>query len=388
MRPDDAYGATGNPALAVDVMAFSYPQNIDSAPPTGIAEIDLAALADNYRLMKAAAHGADVAAAVKADAYGLGAARVGKALWDAGCRRFFVATVEEGVALRAVLPRAWIAVLNGLMAGDEGAVRAGRLIPVLNDPAQVERWNLSCGRAGERGEAILHVDTGMNRLGMTVVEAGRLAASPPDNVRIAVVMSHLACARQQAHPLNPAQLERFRHVRGLFPAAAASLANSAGVLLGGEYCFDLARVGIALYGGNPVEGMANPVKSVLRLSARILQERHVAPGETVGYDATFTATRPMRLAVIAAGYADGWPTPASGRGRAAIGDAVAPFVGRVSMDLIALDVTAVPDGASAPGAMLDLIGPHWSLDEAADAAGLISYELLTGLSRRFERRYR
>lgn len=368
-------------------MAFSYPQNIAAAPPTGVIEIDLAALAGNWRLMRAQAHGAEVAAAVKADAYGLGAGRVGKALWDAGCKRFFVATMDEGAALRRMLPEAEIAVLNGLMAGDEAAVRDSRLTPVLNDLDQVRRWNSACGRAGERGVAMIHVDTGMNRLGMTVAEAAKLAASPPDNVRISVVMSHLACARQPQHPLNARQLQRFRQVRALFPDARASLANSAGLLLGEDYCLDLARVGIALYGGNPVEGWPNPMKPVVRLSARILQERHVETGETVGYDATFTATRPTRLAVIAAGYADGWPTPASGRGGAAVDGVIVPFAGRVSMDLIALDVTDVPPGKTAAGAMVDLIGPDWTLDNAAAAAGLISYELLTGLGRRFDRRY-
>jgi len=374
-------------ARYLSVMAFSYPQNIEAAPPTGVIEIDLAALADNYRLMRAQAHGAEIAAAVKADAYGLGAGRVGKALWDAGCRRFFVATMDEGVALRRMLSQAEIAVLNGLMAGDEEAVRQSRLTPVLNDLEQVRRWNAACGRAGERGAAMIHVDTGMNRLGMTVADAGKLAASPPDNVRISVVMSHLACARQPQHPLNARQLQRFRQVRAQFPGAQASLANSAGLLLGEDYCFDLARVGIALYGGNPVEGWPNPMKAVVRLSARILQERQVDAGETVGYDATFTTTRPTRLAVIATGYADGWPTPASGRGKASVDGVIVPFAGRVSMDLIALDVTDVPTGKTKPGAMVDLIGPDWTLDQAADAAGLISYELLTGLSRRFECRY-
>ena len=368
-------------------MAFSYPQTIAAAPPTGVIEIDLAALSDNYRLMRAQAHGSEVAAAVKAEAYGLGAGRVGKALWDAGCKRFFVATMDEGAALRRMLPQAEIAVLNGLTAGDENIVRENRLTPVLNDLEQVRRWNAACGRAGERGAAMIHVDTGMNRLGMTMAEAGKLAASPPDNFRVSVIMSHLACARQQRHPLNALQLQRFRQVRALFPGAQASLANSAGLLLGEGYCFDLARVGIALYGGNPVEGWPNPLKPVVRLSARILQERQVEPGDTVGYDATFTATRPTRLAVIAAGYADGWPTPASGRGRASVGGTAVPVAGRVSMDLIALDVTDVPPAITVPGAMIDLIGPDWTLDDAADAAGLISYELLTGLSRRFERRY-
>ncbi|MEN3976622.1 alanine racemase [Emcibacter sp. SYSU 3D8] len=374
-------------ARYLSVMAFSYPQNTESVPPAGVIEIDLVALADNYRLMQAQAHGAEVAAAVKADAYGLGAGRVGKALWDAGCRRFFVATIAEGLSLRRMLPQAKIAVLNGLMAGDEESVREARLTPVLNDLDQVARWNDACGRAGDRGAAMIHVDTGMNRLGMTMAEAATLAASAPENFRIAVVMSHLACARRPEHPLNARQLQRFRQVRSLFPDAQASLANSAGVLIGEAYCFDLARVGIALYGGNPVEGWPDPMKPVVRLSVRVLQERFVEAGETVGYEATYTTTRPARLAVIAAGYADGWPTPASGRGKACAGGVIVPFAGRVSMDLIALDVTDAPESAAAPGAMIDLIGPEWTLDDAASAAGLISYELLTGLGRRFERRY-
>ncbi len=368
-------------------MAFSYPQIVEPAPPTGVIEIDLGALTDNYRFMQARAHGAEIAPAVKADAYGLGAARAGKALWDAGCRRFFVATADEGVALRRALPRAGIAVLNGLMAGEESAFIGHGLTPVLNDPEQARRWNTACGREGERRDAMIHVDTGMNRLGMTMEEAAVLSASPLDNIRVAVVMSHLACARQTAHPMNARQRERFRQARVLFPGAEASLANSAGVLLGAEYCFDVARVGIALYGGNPVADAPNPLRPVVRLAARILQTRHVNTGETVGYDATFTAARPTRLAIVAAGYADGWPTPASGRGRAAVGDTVVPFAGRVSMDLIALDVTDASEDLTAPGMMIDLIGPHWALDSAADAAGLISYELLTGLGRRFERRY-
>jgi alanine racemase len=368
-------------------MAFSYPQNIDTPPSTGLIEIDLAALADNYRLMRAQAHGAEIAAAVKADAYGLGAGRVGRALWDAGCRRFFVATLAEGVALRRMLPDGEIAVLNGLMAGDEAAFQASGLVPVLNDLDQVRRWDAACGKAGERSSAMIHVDTGMNRLGMSRDDAAALAASPPDNFQIAVVMSHLACARTPDHPLNARQLLRFRQGRTLFPQAKASLANSAGVMLGEEYCFDIARVGIALYGANPIEGIPNPMKSVVRLSVRILQERSIEPGQTVGYDASFTATRRTRLAVIAAGYADGWPTTASGRGRVMIGGVAAPFAGRISMDLMILDVTDVPASLTAPGGMVDLIGRDWMSDAAAEAAGLISYELLTGLSRRFDRRY-
>jgi alanine racemase len=352
------------------------------SPAPGVIEIDLAALADNYRLMRAQAGGAEVAAAVKADAYGLGAARVGRALWDAGCRAFFVATPAEGGALRRMLPEATIAVLDGLLPGDEEFLRAHGLVPVLNDPEQVARWDGVGRAASARLPAMLHVDTGMNRLGLSLEQAEALAAVPPAHVQLTVVMSHLACARRPEHPLNARQLLRFRRVAALFPGVPASLANSAGLMLGDEYRFDMARVGIALYGGRPSEAMPNPMKPVVRVVARVLQRREVAAGESVGYDATFTAARPTSIAIVAAGYADGWPTPSSGRGRAMAAGRPVPFVGRVSMDLIALDVSGVP-----PVDSVDLIGPGWTLDEAAEAAGLISYELLTGLSRRFERRY-
>jgi alanine racemase len=286
-----------------------------------------------------------------------------------------------------MLPDAEIAVLNGLMEGEEAAFQANGLVPVLNDPEQVRRWDAASARVGARASAMIHVDTGMNRLGMSAGEAEALAASLPDNIRIDVVMSHLACARQPDHPLNARQLLRFRRVRALFPQARASLANSAGVMLGEDYCFDVARVGIALYGANPVAGVPNLMKPVVRLSVRILQERMIEAGETVGYDASFTATRPTRLAVIAAGYADGWPTTVSGQGRVMIGGVAAPFAGRISMDLMILDVTDVPASLTVPGNTVDLIGRDWMSDAAAEAAGLISYELLTGLSRRFERRY-
>ncbi|MEN3950251.1 alanine racemase [Iodidimonas sp. SYSU 1G8] len=366
----------------VAILSESLP---GSAP--GIIEIDLAALADNYRAMRARAHGAEVAAAVKADAYGLGADRVGPALWGAGCRSYFVASLGEGAALRQILPDAAILVLNGLMPGNEAAYEEFGLRPVLNDIDQVRRWEAFCRKRDARFPAALHVDTGFNRLGLPVAEAEAVAGGGPLGFDVACVMSHLACARQPEHPKNSEQLAQFRRVTRLFPRFRASLANSAGVLLGASYCFDLARVGIALYGGNPLADAAGALKPVVRLSARVLQERTVAAGETVGYDASFVADRQTRLAVIGAGYADGWPTSASGRGACMLGDARVPFVGRVSMDLIALDVTDAPAGSATAGSLVDLVGPRWSLDDAAEAAGLISYELLTGLSRRFERRY-
>ncbi|MBI1181911.1 MAG: alanine racemase [Alphaproteobacteria bacterium] len=375
---------TGFRSLLAKVHAIPFQTSLCST--SGVIEIDLAAIADNFRRMSGWAHGAEVAAAVKADAYGLGGGRVAPVLREAGCRSFFVATPGEGIALRSVLDDAAIYVLNGLMAGDEAAFEEYELVPVLNDPGQVDRWAAYCARRGAALSAALHVDTGMNRLGMTGEEAAAMDSRGP-GFPVALLMSHLACARHPDDAKNADQLARFRQLDPLFPAVARSLANSGGVMLGADYAFDMARVGIALYGGAPLDGGPNPMDPVVRVRARVLQIRQVPRGETVGYDATFTAPRDMRVAVVAAGYGDGWPTVFTGKGAALAGGARVPFVGRVSMDLNALDVTGLPEGQPAVGDLVDLIGPGLGVDEAAGRAGLIAYELLTALSRRFERRY-
>jgi alanine racemase len=351
-----------------------------------VIEIDLDALADNYRIMRGRAHGAEIGAAVKADAYGLGADPVAPILRDVGCNSFFVATPAEGIGLRGLVKDADIFVLNGLMPGDEGAYEALGLVPVLNAPEQVEQWAAYCRRRERPLPAALHVDTGMNRLGMRLEEAEAVGAGNP-GFPVALVMSHLACARTSGHPMNAQQLAHFRTLDRLFPGTRRSFANSAGVMLGRDFAFDMARVGIALYGGAPLEGLPNPMNAVVRVRARVLQVREVRTGETIGYDATFTAPREMRVAVVAAGYGDGWPTIFTGKGGAIVDGRRVPSAGRVSMDLNALDVTDLPEGRVAVGDLIDLIGPGLSVDEVADRAGLIAYELLTGLSRRFERRY-
>ncbi len=348
----------------------------------GVLEIDLGALVANYRDICARAEGAQVGAAVKANAYGLGIEPVVKALQGAGCKRFFVATVTEGIELKTIARSAEVIVLNGLMPGDEGVFLEHRLVPVLNDMEQVERWR----QAGQGAPCIIHVDTGMNRLGLAPEEAGALASNL-HGLNLVEIMSHLACAGQIDHPQNAAQLALFNEVIPMYPYVRKSLANSAGVLLGPAYHFDAVRVGIALYGGNPTHGVANPFAPVVTAKARVLQQRWIDPPATIGYEALYTVDGRMRLATVAAGYADGLPTPLTNHGQGFVAGYHVPMVGRVSMDLITLDVTIASEDATTPGELIELIGPNVLLDQQADAGGLISYEVLTGLGRRFERHY-
>lgn len=357
--------------------AITFPATADAA---SILEIDLGAIVDNWRLLAARVAPGLCAAVVKADAYGLGAAKVAPALAAAGCRTFFVAQLDEALAVRAVLPQAEIAVLNGLLAGTSRVFLDARLTPVLNDLAQIERWR----RKGQARPAILHVDTGMNRLGLPMADVARVG-DPGFPVR--AVMSHLACA-EDATPMNEAQRQRFEAARALLPAASASFANSSGIFLGAPYHYELARPGVALYGVNPTPGQPNPMRPTVRLLARVLQLREAAAGETVGYGATFGLERPTRIATIAAGYADGLLRSLSNRGRALAGGTTVPIVGRVSMDLITLDVTAADPAAVEPGSLVELIGSTHTVDDLAAEAGTIGYEILTSLGRRYHRVWR
>jgi alanine racemase len=339
--------------------------------------VDLAAVAANYGLIARTAASAEVAPAVKADAYGMGAEAVSQRLWAEGARRFFVARLEEGEALRRVLPpQAVIHLLDGPMPGDAARITGARLIPVLNSLWQVRLW-----AAEGRGPAVLHVDTGMNRLGLRLEEVETAAKAAAD-FGVEAVMSHLACADEPAHPLNALQLERFRAVRPLFPDAAASLANSPGVFLGAQTHFDIVRPGVSLYGGGP-RGEPDPrIGTVATLQAPVIQVRDVPPGETIGYGAAFTAREPMTVAILAAGYADGLPRSSSPRGFVVLNGVRRRLLGRVSMDLVAIDVTGAADVA--PGTMAELVGPNAPVDVVASASGASAYELLTRLGRRAE----
>ena len=352
--------------------------------------VDLDALAANFATLTAQAPAAEVAPVVKANGYGLGAGPVALRLWAEGARKFFVARVGEGERLREVLGRdrpAEIFVLDGAPAGAMPRIAAAGLIPVLNSLAQVEETAAFSGRR-ERLPIALHIDTGLNRLGLRVEEAVALAQAPDRlaGLQLDLVMSHLACGPDPDHPMNRRQLEAFETAAALFPGARRSLANSAGVFLGPDFHFDVVRPGITLYGGGPQERHDPRIKAVATLEAPILEVRTVPPGESVGYDATFTAQTTTRVAILPLGHADGVLRALGGRGFAWLDGQRRPYLGCVSMDLVAIDVTGCE--AAFPGAWVELLGPNALVDDVADAAGTISYELLVRLSDRAERVYR
>jgi alanine racemase len=357
----------------------------------GRLTIDLAALAHNWRVLARRVEGVATAAVVKGDAYGIGLEPAALALAEAGCHTFFVALPEEGQRLRASVRDAAIYVLDGLIEGEAETYAKFDLRPALGSWPEIEEWAAFKEQGGTTGAAI-HIDTGMNRLGLTPAEARVLAEQ--DEVLAAVapdlLMSHLACADEPDNPLNRKQLAAFRAVRVLLPHIPASLANSAGVFLGPDYHFDLVRPGISLYGGAAVKDAANPMRPVVTLEARVLQIREAKRGETVGYGATEALKRPSRIAILGCGYADGYHRRAGSSdrrsgARAYVNGRDAPLVGRVSMDLIAVDVTDVPGVAR--GDWVELFGANVPVDEVAGNAGTIGYELLTGLGRRLPRSY-
>jgi alanine racemase len=349
---------------------------------SGILRIDLDALARNYALMRSRAAPAECAAVVKADAYGLGVVPVVRRLLREGCRRFFVASLAEARELRAIASNAEIAVFEGALPATADELVELRARPVLNSLEQVRRWR-------GRGRALLHIDTGMNRLGLSSAEVAELASHREwlEGTTLELVMTHLACADEPEHPQNAGQLALFDALRARLPAAATSIGNSAGTLLGGGYRGDLVRPGIGLYGGNPFSNRPNPMEPVVTLMGRILELREIVEPMTVGYGATYVATPPARLAVIGVGYADGYPRALGNAASAAIGGERVPVVGRVSMDLTCVDVGRLPREAVAVGDEVELIGPTVGVDEVAAAAGTISYEVLTGLGRRLAREY-
>lgn len=364
--------------------------------------IDLDALIANWRRLGAMASQSECAAVVKADAYGLGAERVGPALYRAGCRRFFVAHSEEALSLRAVLPdNATIHILHGPGKGIERDLAEAGLSPVLSTPEQIAAWRETAKKLGRPLPAALHIDTGMNRLGLTDAEADTVAAdlaSQMAGIRLDFVMTHLACADEPDHPLNARQADRFAAWRQRFPNLKGSLANSAGIFLGPAFHHDILRPGIALYGANPLDPSAGPrreasrMAEVVHLQGKILQVRSVDRADTVGYGAGHIVEKPSRIATVAIGYADGFSRALSGRGSAVIkgqqGHVRVPIAGRVSMDLITLDVSAVAEEDSRPGTAVSLLGGGIDLDEQAAAAGTIGYELLTQLGSRYHRVYK
>jgi len=361
---------------------------------TGVLTIDLDAIAANWKKLEKLGVPAECGAAVKADAYGCGIDPVVRALSKAGCKTFFVATLEEARKARAALPEATIYLLSGFMQNSGDALAAINCRPVIGDLAELAEWDIFCRQSGWRGGAALHVDTGMNRLGLSLTDAENIVPRiASGNHGITLVMTHLACAENVKHPLNTRQLGNFRAIASRYDGVPASLANSSGVFLGGAYHFDLMRPGAALYGINPTPEADNPMQPVVDLKARILQIRSVERGDTVGYSATWTARRDSRIAVIAAGYADGYLRAAGSSDGTRGADVIiagqrCPVAGRVSMDLLAVDITDLPPGAARRGQMATLIGDGITVDELAHHFGTIGYEVLTSLGRRYERIYK
>lgn len=379
-------------------MHGTIPHFDTSAAAGGVLTIDCGALADNYRRLRAQVAPARAAAVVKANAYGLGALDVVPELIAAGCRDFFVAHLGEALELLPAVrgehgarglaqPRLYV--LNGLMPGSEGACAAAGIVPVINSLDQLARWARTAAARGEKLPAVLQFDSGMSRLGMAPEEAGVIVREGlADSLDILAIMSHLASADEPHNPQNDDQLRVLRTIAAAFPDALVSFANSGGAFLGADYHGALARPGIALYGGAPTAAGKNPMRPVVRLDVRVIQTRTVPAGARIGYGGAFVAPSAMRLATLAVGYADGLPRCLGNRGAAWFEGMRLPMVGRVSMDSLIVDATALPEGALAEGALVELIGPHQSLEDLATAAGTISYELLTQLGRRYHRRYR
>ncbi|MGJ8569923.1 MAG: alanine racemase [Hoeflea sp.] len=354
--------------------------------------IDLGALAANWRMMRDLSGSARCGAAVKADGYGTGADQVAPRLAREGCRDFFVADANEGAQLRPLLPDARIYVLNGVFEGSFAQTLAHDLVPIINSPEQAAFW---CGNAGARAYA-LHVDTGLNRMGLTPRQSvAHFQSSAPQPC---LVMSHFACADDPEHPLNEHQIKVFEALKPSFPGIEASLANSGGIFLGSSVHHDLTRPGIALYGGEPASNVPNRMRTVVTAEARVLLVRHAKAGESVSYGAAHKLARDSRIAVCGVGYADGFHRSGSGAGvplrsalaqgaYGAVNGARIPVVGKITMDLTMFDVTDLPDDAVNAGDWIELLGTTITLEQAANAAGTISYELLTSLGRRHARSY-
>lgn len=359
----------------------------------GWLRIDLDALKENYTLLTQKVGSAvAVGAAVKADAYGLGVARVAPALYRAGCRRFFVATVDEGLNLRPLLPDdAAICILNGPPVATERVLAASGLTPVLNSLDQARRWAALSQETGCKRPCLLQLDSGMSRFGLSGEDLDVFCAENlPDRLDITYVMSHLACADDATSPRNEGQRLRFEALRQKLPALPVSLAASSGIFLGDAYHFDLVRPGYALYGGNPNPSLPNPMHPVVTMLGGLVQDRWIAPDTAVGYSARFVATQKTRIATLSVGYADGFHRRAGGFTSAVLParpDISLPVVGRISMDCMALDVTALGEMDLPPGTGFELIGPHRPLDDLASALDTIGYELLTSLGKRFHREY-
>jgi alanine racemase len=365
-----------------------------SAEAGGILTISLPAIEANWKELGRRAMPSECAAVIKADGYGCGLEPVARTLVDAGCKTFFVADLGEARRVRSAAQEPAVYVLNGLLPGTASAYANINVRPVIGSLVELAEWDAFCATSQWRGGAALHVDTGMNRLGISADEAAALAPRiRAENHGINLLMSHLVCSEQPEHPLNEKQIQLFRDVRLLYRGIPGSLANSSGIFLGsGAHC-DVVRPGAALFGVNPTPGHDNPMRPAVELHAHVVQVRTVPKGETIGYNALWTAKHATRVAIVTTGYADGYPRAASATDAAPGAEAIVagtrcPLAGRVSMDLLAIDITALPDHTVRRGDLVTLIGGGLSVDDLAAAAGTIGYEVLTSLGKRYHRVYR
>jgi len=360
--------------------------NISLNQAGAILTVDLGAVRENYRRLRERLDGAECGAVVKADGYGLGAAEVAAALLREGCRSFYVAHAAEGIVLRQAIGNlADVYILNGVHPGAEDDCAIAGLIAVANSAEQLVAWRAAARRLRRRLPVAVQVDSGMSRLGMSPDEVDSLGPDAFDGLDLKLVMSHLACADEPENPANERQRQAFDALRAMLPPAPASLDNSSGVFLGKAFRYDLARPGAALYGVNPTPGRTNPMRPAVRLEAKVIQTRKLLADIGVGYGHAYRTSAPLRTATIALGYADGWPrrTAAS----AFFEGTTLPFVGRVSMDSIILDISALAEGRLRPGDLVEVIGENQTIDQIAGLSGTIGYEILTGLGHRFHRRY-
>src|SRR4051794_28361003 len=365
-----------------------------TATAPGVLPVDLDAIVANWRKLEKTAVPAECAAVIKADGYGCGLEPVARALAAAGCKTFFVATLDEARAAREVLPSCELYVLDGFFQNCGDAFAKLNCRPVIGDLNELAEWDVFCRRSGWSGGAAIHIDTGMNRLGLNLIEAnGIVPRINAGDHGITLVMSHLACAESLNHALNAKQVANFREIASHYSGVPASLANSSGIYLGPQFLFDMVRPGAALYGINPTPEADNSMQPVVDLKARIIQLRTIERGESIGYGGTWTARRPTKLAIVSAGYADGYFRAASANDGTRGAEVVVagkrcPVAGRISMDLMAIDVTDLPDKTARRGHMATLIGEGITVDEVAHHFGTIGYEVLTSLGRRYARIYK
>ena len=351
--------------------------------------IDLKALRENYQKIAEFVHPATVSAVVKANAYGLGVQKVAEQLFSIGCKSFFVANLEEAIELRKILPNSEIHILNGLYKGWGELLLEYNLKPVLNNFEQMDLWLKMAKLVDKPLPADIHVDTGMSRLGFLYEEIDELATKLTNNklIKTDIILSHLACSSDPKHPANAAQFIKFNKLTNMFNPKRFSLSASSGIFLGKSYHFDLVRPGVAIYGGNPTPNLPNPMKQVIQLQGSIVQTSRISKGQTVGYGATFKANAPKDVATISIGYSHGVMRSLSNTGRVWIKGFEAPILGRISMDLITVDISKIPSELTSIGTCVNLFGANQTVDQVAKEAGTIDYEVLTGLGQTFNREY-